>query len=151
MPHRTSLCPRYLSSVPRASPTWTLALARALALVALLLLPVQMRAGGADAHPHALLHLMLDARDGTFDHHDADHQGPHQEHSATHEVESASAPDAPSFADTNLAGGGIAILAAVVALFAVPRPDTPHDWARPTRWRDWLTALELPPPRAVLA
>jgi hypothetical protein len=47
-------------------------LLRALALNGLLLLPIQMRASAASPHPHALLHLFLDASDGTIDYHAAE-------------------------------------------------------------------------------
>ena len=44
----------------RSSLVQMMPLLRALALIGLLLLPIQMRAGASSPHPHALLHLLLD-------------------------------------------------------------------------------------------
>jgi hypothetical protein len=53
------------------SPTW-LQLLWSLAIVGLLMFPCDFRAGAEFAHPHSLLQLLLDAADGTIDHHHAD-------------------------------------------------------------------------------
>jgi hypothetical protein len=53
------------------SPTW-LRLLWSLAVLGLLMLPCDFRAGAEFAHPHSLLQLLIDAADGAIDHHHAD-------------------------------------------------------------------------------
>lgn len=127
-----------------------LALARVLGLVSLLLLPMQMRAGADDPHPHALLQLILDARDGVIDHHGHldDHSGD-AEHGSESVATGATAddPDVPTFGESGPAGGGMAMLAAVVILFAVPASGPRRSWPLPARWSGRLPELDPPPPR----
>ena len=99
-------------------------LLRAVALLGLLLLPIQMRAGAASPHPHALLHLLLDARDGAFDHHTV---GGTTAAATDHNVEHVDAtgfplPDIPAYATFITAAGGLAVLAVVVADTGNSRP-----------------------------
>lgn len=122
------------------------ALARVLGLVFLFLLPMQMRAGAADPHPHALLQLLLDARDGEIDHHADDGHAVHDE---THASDSGSpVPDVPTFGESNHAGGGMAMLAALVAVFLIPATGAVSFWPSISRWTGRLPALDPPPPRS---
>jgi hypothetical protein len=114
-------------------------------LLVLFLLPVQMRAGAADAHPHALLQLLLDARDGSFDHHDGEHQP------ASHGVsDDAARRDAPEFAKSVLTGGA-ALLVAGISVLCFPSPGPARTPFAPNFWRDRLPPLEPPPPRGIPA
>ena len=137
--------------LPRAIPRIRLAsLLRSLALLGLFLLPIQMRAGTAYVHPHALLHLLLDARDGAIDHHALpaatlsgyvadDHDG------HVRRDEKAS-PDLPTFESIQMAAGGLAVtLVALVLLVFVARGE--RIWPRREAWSGVRTLPELPPPR----
>jgi hypothetical protein len=139
---------RAFPRIPRVRAACSPAIVRALGLVALLLLPVQMRAGGADVHPHALLQLMLDARDGSFDHHEGDHAiAGHTYEPVRDEVTSGNhEPDLPSMGDASHAGG-MAILGAIVIIFTAPRTEADRAWVIPNKWCGLLLAPEPPPPR----
>ena len=123
---------------------------RALALLGLFLLPIQMRAGTTYIHPHAFLHLLLDAGDGALDHHAlpatmlADHAtGEHDDHVRS---DAQAAPDLPTFASIQMAAGGLAVtLVALVLLTFVVMWE--RIWPRREVWRGVRTLPELPPPR----
>ena len=122
-----------------------LPLVRMLGLVALLLLPMQMRAGTADPHPHALLQLLLDARDGAIDHHTGEeHAGPDDTHAAT---SGSHQPDLPTFNGVATASGSMALLVALVAMVVIPSLERNRFWPAPSRWPGRMPALEPPPPR----
>ena len=111
----------------------------------LFLLPMQMRAGASDPHPHAMLHLLLDARDGLLDHHD---DGAHAAEHARHQSASdAHEPDVPKTGASNVAGGAMALLAAIVVVFRVPAGRRVTAWPSPPLLLDRLPALDPPPPR----
>ena len=122
------------------------ALVRILTLTFLFLLPVQMQAGGDEPHPHALLQLLLDAGDGSIDHHLADENPRHgaDENKAMADG-AAPRPDLPAIAEGAM-GAGIALLTAVILIFWVPDPTSQRAWSRPRRWRDSVsyTHLTLP-------
>lgn len=126
-----------------------LALLRVLEFVSLLLLPMQMRAGADDPHPHAILELILDARDGVIDHHAP--RGVVGDDVHGHAVESSTTssydPDIPTFGASSSAAGGMAILAAVVTLFIVPAAESRGAWPILSPWTGRSPALEPPPPR----
>jgi hypothetical protein len=111
---------------------------RALVLSALFLLPVQMRAGAEDAHPHAMLELLLDARDGVLDH----HHDPHRE--ADHHE---GAPDLPALGKASL-GASLAILAVLVPGMALPSARLNRSWPDSVAVNGHPPALEPPPPRS---
>ena len=94
-------------------------LLRAVALLGLLLLPIQMRAGAASPHPHALLHLLLDARDGAFDHHTVGNAAVAVEHV---DATGFPLPDLPAYATFITAAGGLAVLAVMVTMLTIPAP-----------------------------
>jgi hypothetical protein len=128
--------------------TWYVAILRLLPLLVMLLLPVQMRAGAADAHPHTLLQLLLDARDGSLDHHQGDHApGDGQATSVASEGSRGHGPDVPTYEDIGGMGMGVPILAATVALIALLVASEVPVWPRLSRWRDRLPVLDPPPPR----
>ncbi|NKE12816.1 hypothetical protein FVP47_09520, partial [Mycobacterium tuberculosis] len=82
-----------------------------LALLGLFLLPIQMRAGTEYVHPHALLHLLLDASDHEIDHHHnaatpARGHGDHSDHAPRGE---AASPDLPTIESIQMAAGGLAM------------------------------------------
>jgi hypothetical protein len=121
---------------------------RALALLGLLLLPIQMRAGAQHPHPHALLHLLVDARDGVFDHHTLGVAGSATHHdSEAADTAGAHNPDIPTVGQSISAAGGLVALAAVVAALVIPPPLAEAIWPRPVHWRNRLRAIEPPPPR----
>ena len=122
-----------------------LAVVRVTALALLFLLPMQMRAGAEDPHPHAMLQLLLDARDGRLDHHNDGHEAEHRESgtaSATHE------PDVPTVGVSNVVGGAIAMLAALVAMLWLPARRRVTDWPAMALLIGRLPAIDPPPPRA---
>ena len=128
-----------------------MALARILTLTFLFLLPVQMQAGGDEPHPHALLQLLLDAGDGSLDHHHADENPRHgADENEARADGAAPRSDLPAIAEGAI-GAGIALLAAVILLFWVPDSTPQCDWDSPRCWRDRLRALDPPPPRRGLA
>jgi hypothetical protein len=114
-----------------------------LALVSLFLLPVQVRAGAVAPHPHALLQLMIDAADGKIDHHagNRDQAPPAAHTSVSHQ------PDVPAFGNSTLTFSDFPALAAIVLVFAVTSSRTAPNWPPIACWRDWLPAIEPPPPR----
>src|SRR3712207_8261944 len=124
-------------------------LIHALALIAICLLPMQMRAGTAHPHPHALLQLVLDARDGSFDHHALGDGPPAATHSHSESTSAAdpSHPDIPTFGDSISAGGGLAMLVAILTTLLIPPPGAARIWPLSTRSRGRLPALDPPPPR----
>jgi hypothetical protein len=137
--------------LPRAIPRYRLAgTLRALALLGLLLLPIQMRAGTTYIHPHALLHLLLDAGDGAIDHHAlpattvTDHAlAEHDDHVRRNEKAS---PDVPTFESIQMAAGGLAVtLVSLILLVFVARGE--RIWPRREVWSGMRLLPELPPPR----
>ena len=130
-------------------PAWMLGFVRALALLSLFLLPIQMRAGTQHPHPHALLHLLLDASDGSFDHHTLGEEPatPTHDHSGTVAEAGGQRPDIPTLGMSVSALGGLAILAALVTSLIIPSPLADRIWLFPTCWRGRFPALEPPPPR----
>ena len=117
---------------------WWFPLARASLLVALFLLPVQMRAGAADAHPHALLQLILDVQDGSFDHHHGTH--PPASHGDT--------GDAPEYAEKMLTAG-TALLAPAIVILRLSLPGPGRTPATAALLRGRWPELEPPPPRGL--
>ena len=121
---------------------------RLLALFGLLLLPIQMRAGTDYVHPHALLHLLLDASDHVIDHH-LDSAAPGHQHGAqgSHaRGTQAASPDLPTFESIQMAAGGLTVsLATLVVLLVIPGQE--RVWPRSERWRGRRVRPEPPPPR----
>ena len=130
-------------------PAWMLGFVRALALLSLFLLPIQMRAGTQQPHPHALVHLLLDAGDGSFDHHTLGEvaASPPHYHAAADAEAGGQQPDIPTLGTSVSALGGLAILAALVTSLIIPSPLADRIWLFPTCWRGRFPALEPPPPR----
>jgi hypothetical protein len=139
--HHAASCPWFC----RPARVGWLPLARVLLLLGLFLLPVQMRAGAADAHPHALLQLLLDARDGSIDHHGGVHPP-----TSPAAPDDAARRDAPELAKS-IAAGGVALLAAMVFSLDFPAPRTAQTEFRPGLWRGRAPELEPPPPRIAAA
>jgi hypothetical protein len=137
----SALDPRFFLSLP--------SLLRALALVGLCLLPIQMRAGTQHPHPHALLHLLLDASDGSFDHHTLGEEPaiPTHDHSGAVAATGDHQLDIPTLGTSVSALGGLAILAALVTFLMIPPPLAERIWLFPSCWRGRFPALEPPPPR----
>jgi hypothetical protein len=94
--------------------------------------------------------LILDARDGAIDHHAAvgmvvsDDRHGHANESRTI---SSHEPDIPTFGASSPAGGGMAILAAVITIFVVPAAESRGGWPILSHWTGRSPALEPPPPR----
>lgn len=136
--------------LPRAIPHLHLASTlRVLALLGLFLLPIQMRAGTGYVHPHALLHLLLDASDGVIDHHllgatGADRAHPVEDEHAPRAGKAS--PDLPTFESIQMAAGGLAVtLVALVLLLLTSRQE--RVWPRREEWSGRRVLPELPPPR----
>ena len=123
-------------------------LLHALALVGLCLLPMQMRAGAGQPHPHALLHLMLDARDGSFDHHRAAAPSTPAAHGHATAADGTNhaRPDLPTVGESIYAGVGLAVLLVLLtALLMSPTSD--RIWATIAKWHGRLPVVIAPPPR----
>ncbi len=118
---------------------------RALALLSLFLLPIQMRAGTQHPHPHALLQLVLDASDGALDHHTLGEAAASAAHD--HSAASDHQPDIPTLSPSVSALGGLAILAALITSLMIPPRLAERTWPQLARWRGRFPALEPPPPR----
>ena len=148
MPYTTRHTPRATLRV-LGNPAWMLSFVRALALLSLLLLPIQMRAGTQHPHPHALLQLVLDASDGSFDHHTLGEAAasPAHDHSGDFAATDGHQPDVPSLGPFVSALGGLAILAALITSLLIPPPLAERTWLQPTRCRGRFPTLEPPPPR----
>ncbi|MDQ2651557.1 MAG: hypothetical protein M3Z20_00820 [Chloroflexota bacterium] len=136
--------------LPRALPHFHPASAlRLLALLGLFLLPIQMRAGTGYVHPHALVHLLLDAGDGAIDHHLLASAGAANAHAdqAEHVLRAGKAsPDLPTFESIQMAAGGLAVtLVALVLFFIASRQE--RVWPRREVWNSHRVLPELPPPR----
>ncbi|MCA9877766.1 MAG: hypothetical protein KC442_08290 [Thermomicrobiales bacterium] len=123
---------------------------RLLALLGLFLLPMQMRAGAEYVHPHALLHLLLDAEDHVLDHHQRDApaspatgHGDHSDHARRAEPES---PEIPTFDSIQMAAGGLAVTLATLSLLIIVLAYE-RIWPRRERWTGRWVLPELPPPR----
>jgi hypothetical protein len=143
-------------AAPRVSgavATRLIPLLRALVLLGLFLLPVQMRAGAQQPHPHALLQLLLDVSDGSFDHHTLGEEAASPPHDYAGTVDGAGShqPDIPAPGTSVSAVGGLAILAALVTALVIPLPLTERTWLHLMPWRGRFTALEPPPPRITSA
>jgi hypothetical protein len=149
MPYTTHHTPRTIVR-DLSNPAWTLGIVRVLALLSLLLLPIQMRAGTQHPHPHALLQLVLDASDGSFDHHTLGEAAASPAHDHSGEIAAADGhqPDVPTHAPSVSALGGLAILAALVTSLLIPPRLAERNWMQPARWRGRFPTLEPPPPRA---
>lgn len=128
---------------------WVPSLVRGVALIGLFLLPIQMRAGAQAPHPHALLHLLLDASDGSFDHHTLDETASTVSHDHVGAVTAADShePDVPDVGTSVSAAGGLAILAAIVTALTIPPRLAERSWLHPAHRRSRFLALEPPPPR----
>ena len=124
-------------------------LPRVLLLLAVFLLPVQMRAGANDPHPHALLQVLLDARDGAIDHHaDESHvAASHAEHDVGHPAPRAYDPDVPTFEEPAPAASGGQMLAALVVLVFAPLPALRQVWPAPPARIGRTPPFDPPPPR----
>ena len=135
--------------LPRAIPHLRAASAlRLLALLGLFLLPIQMRAGTEFVHPHALLHLLLDASDNVLDHHPATAPPKlaHGDHGAHSPQNATVSPDLPTFDSIQMAAGGlvVSLVTLVLFLFAAWQERV---WPRREVWRSRRVLPELPPPR----
>lgn len=132
--------------LPRAIPHLHLgSTLRVLALLGLFLLPIQMRAGAGYVHPHALLHLLLDASDGVIDHHLLAGKA-HTDQDGHARPAAKASPDLPTFESIQMAAGGLVVsLVAVILLLIISRRE--RVWPRREAWSGRRVLPELPPPR----
>jgi hypothetical protein len=130
-------------SLPRGA-----SLLRALALLGLFLLPIQLRAGTEYVHPHALLHLLVDATDQEIDHHHtaaspAHGHGDHSDHAPR---DAAVSPDLPTFESIQMAAGGLAVTLVTLVLLLITSMQE-RVWPRREAWSGRRVRPDLPPPR----
>lgn len=144
-------CPRRRQCAAAGSSNAILAWAHrgasAFLLLAIALLPVQMRAGASEAHPHSLVQLILDAGDGEIDHHHPEDGAAGHQHAPSRADECHAAPDVPTVEETGRAGSGLSILAVSVAVLLVPVSAGRALWPEPQARRGLRRALDPPPPR----
>jgi hypothetical protein len=121
---------------------------RVLALLGLFLLPMQMRAGTEHVHPHALLHLLMDAADSEIDHHaNEEAQGHGQSDHSGHPLRrEAASPDFPTFESIQMAAGGLAVTLVTIVFLLMPSTRE-RVWPRREAWIGRRLRPELPPPR----
>jgi hypothetical protein len=93
--------------------------------------------------------LLLDARDGAFDHHTAGGTtAAATDHNPVHvDATGSPPPDIPTYATSVTAIGGLAVLAVMVMMLTIPAPRAGRTWPRRAWWRERLPVLEPPPPR----
>lgn len=141
-------------------PSWT-GLLWGLALLGLLLLPSDYRAGAETAHGHALMQLWIDAADGAVHHHHASDAHVATQGAARDWLEPAvddpmaresgaageARPDVGEHQDASPAAGGphFQILAVVLLVLATARSVPPLAPCRLPKSR--VTRVLLPPPR----
>ena len=126
------------------------------AVLALLTLPVDLRAGLRDFHPHALLQIIDDEADGALDHdHAAIDQGygvhDHHDHHAIEATPGEGvSPDLPRLSSAG-AGVGVGLVVAMIGLLQPPRetPVTRRIIAAPPSLRGVVVSPPIPPPRLV--
>jgi hypothetical protein len=144
------------------TPAWS-GLLWGLALLGLLLLPTDYRAGAETAHGHALIQLWFDAADGAIHHHHApvaagnsaprdvvqDWLEPAVVDPAERDVRAAGddRPDVGSQQDSAPVGGSVHLLVKIVVflVLAVARPAPTVKSRRAPQGR--VTRVLLPPPR----
>jgi hypothetical protein len=122
---------------------WCARFVRALALIGLLLLPIEIRAGTERPHPHALFQVLLDASDGKIDHHADDastrtHHLDGEEHEALPNASESRQPDVPIYSDV------IAVSASLGA--AAPRESGHREVGGRIASRRWNLRHRASPP-----
>ncbi|MCC7024419.1 MAG: hypothetical protein IT338_16455 [Thermomicrobiales bacterium] len=130
----------------RCARPWT-GIAPLVVLCTLALLPVQMKAGVDQPHPHALLQLLIDASDGVINHHHTDGDEHRHAHAASCDVDGQGAPDLPSFGEILGFSGDLPLADASVALLWLPVRRSRAIWQSSGSWRASIPLLEPPPPR----
>lgn len=124
------------------------------AVLSLLTLPVDLRAGLRDPHPHALFQIIDDAADGAIDHdHDAVDQGygVHEHHHTAASTDRADiSPDLPRLSDDG-SGAGDGLAAALFGASSSYREATATRVVNQARTPLRGIALRplIPPPREV--
>jgi len=129
------------------------------AVVGILLSPVQYRGGATFAHPHSLLHLFADAADGSGHHpHESGH---HQVHDHPAEpsggvssprpaLETGTLHDGPRWTSATLVGGSGAMMVAIASLVvALSGHRAPRPLVISRRLVGLIFPPEPPPPRGV--
>jgi hypothetical protein len=141
-------------------PSWT-GLLWGLALLGLLLLPSDYRAGAEAAHGHALMQLWIDAADGTVHHHHAsdarvatqganrDWLDPAVDDPTAPEMGAAAAahPDVGEHQDASPAAGGLHFQIQAVALLVLATARSVPPLAPYRMPKSRVTRVLLPPPR----
>ncbi len=141
-------------------PSWT-GLLWGLALMGLLLLPSNYRAGAETAHGHALMQLWIDASDGAVHHHHAsvahtafqgaawDWLDPAVNDPTASEAHAAGAaqPDEGQHQDATPAAGGVHLLLTAVALLVLVTARSVPPLAPCRLPKSRVTRVLLPPPR----
>lgn len=148
MPHSALGLHRATSRTSGGPTARVISLTTLILLVALILQPIQMRAGAADPHPHALMQILLDVRDGAIDHHAADDQRGRRL-AASHDVPRVFIfdPDLPRLENAKPVSSGTMALAPILAVFWSFLGRLERIWQPQAPWQDRLPDLEPPPPR----
>lgn len=132
-----------------------------LALLGLVLLPLNYRGGGDVSHGHSLLQLWADAADGTIDHH---HHPTHAaplagldwlapevsiESAASADIQQPHPPDVGDHEDSLPMPGTIPFLVASLAVVRAPRTPLAAPERRANLPAGRAPAVPIPPPRPV--
>jgi len=138
----------FAAARPRGTATWMPRLVQALVLIGLFMLPVQVRAGTEQSHPHALFQLLLDASDGVIDHHAGhDEDAFHLDHQESYPRSTAQRLDVPMLDGTIQTGGSLALITALVTDVLLPLAGAERIWPPSRHWRERFSIPESPPPR----
>ncbi len=129
-------------------------LAWATALFALVLLPVNYRAGAELAHAHSLPQVLLDAAHGTVHHHGngvADWLEPavNDDVAVAATMAGDEKPDAGQQQDSAPATSGIHLLLVVASLLALVVAGSSSVQARPRKLAGLVSRVPAPPPRSL--
>ena len=120
-----------------------------LALAGLFMFPVEMRAGTERPHPHALLHLLVDASDGAIDHHALpNHPLPAIERENHETSPEKHPPDLPSTESSVTGGTGLVAIPALILQFLLMPGQVRRIWPHDRLRQGYLPPLETPPPQA---
>lgn len=147
-PARTLIAAPCVETARATVRRWAMLL-HVLALAGLFMFPVEMRAGTERPHPHALLHLLVDASDGAIDHHALpNHPLPAIERENHETSPETLPPDLPSTESSVTGGTGLVAIPALILQFLLMPGQVRRIWPHDRLRQGYLPPLETPPPQA---